>query len=176
MLNIDSALRATMENLKKYEKETIEAERVLDRQFHPAIIKYLEASMSGHHVRSWEITSKKLSVLKKKINIRTEEDPKRVIAWAIAQRVREAREMQGLRQADLAKMTGIARPNIVRIEQGYHVPSLTTLKKIADALRININSLTAQPEVTAEDRLEFTRMAESGMAEWRSQLEEDEKD
>ncbi|MEK6672391.1 MAG: helix-turn-helix transcriptional regulator [Nitrospirota bacterium] len=73
-----------------------------------------------------------------KINIRTEADPKRIIAWAVAQRVREAREKQGLRQDDLARISGIARPNIVRLEQGRHIPTLTTLKKIADALGLDI--------------------------------------
>lgn len=169
MLNIDSTLHSSLKNLKMYEKQTIEAERVLDRQFDPAIIEYMKASVSGYR--------DKQPVLKKKISIRTEEDPKRVIAWAIAQRIREARERQGLRQEDLAKMTGIARPNIVRIEQGRHVPSLTTLRKIADAFHLDISSLTAQPEVTPEDRMKFFEMAESGIAEWGKTLKgEDKKD
>lgn len=161
MLNIDSTL------YRRYEKQAIEAERVLDLQFDPAISDYLNASVSGRHDNQ--------PILKKKITIRTEKDPKRVIAWAIAQRVREARERQGLRQEDLAKMTGIARPNIVRIEQGRHVPSLTTLRKIADALHLDISSLTARPEVTSETRMEFFEMAESGVAEWGKALEEEDR-
>jgi transcriptional regulator with XRE-family HTH domain len=113
----------------------------------------------------------------KKISILTKEAPKRIIAWAIAQRIKEARERQGLRQEDLAKKTGIARPNFVRIEQGRHIPTLTTLKKIADALGLDINSLMAQPAVTEEDRLEFKEMAEAGIDEWARQLKDvDDKD
>lgn len=167
MLNIDSTLHSSLKNIKMYEKQTIEAERVLDHQFDPAIIEYMKASVSGYQ--------DKQPVLKKKITIRREEEPKRVLAWAIAQRVREARERQGLRQEYLAKMTGIARPNIVRIEQGRHVPSLDTLRKIADALRLDISSLTARPEVAKEDRLEFAKMAESGIAGWGKSLEEEDK-
>lgn len=113
----------------------------------------------------------------RKIRIRREEDPKRIIAWAIAQRVREARERQGLTQEALAGKTGIARPNIVRLERGRHIPTLSTLQKIARALSLDINSLMVQPMVTKKDRLGFTEMAEIGLDEWTKQLEdEDVKD
>lgn len=167
MLNVDSTLHSSIKNLKRYEKLANAAGMVLDPQFSPEIIEYMRASVSGY--------PDKQLVLKRKITIRTEEDSKRVIAWAIAQRIREARERQGLRQEDLAKMTGIARPNIARIEQGRHVPSLTTLNKIADALHLDISSLTAQPEVTAKDRREFAEIAESGVAEWGKAIEEEDK-
>lgn len=107
----------------------------------------------------------------RKLHIRTEADPKRIIAWAVAQRVREAREKQGLRQDDLAGISGIARPNIVRLEQGRHLPTLTTLKKIADALGLDINSLMVQPAATRGDKLEFRKIAESGLGEWSEKLE-----
>jgi len=171
MLNIDSMLYYSLKNLRRYKKQTMEAERILDFQFDPAIIKYLIASISGRHFKS----SIKRLVLKKKISIRKEENPNRIIAWAIAQRIREAREQQELRQEDLAKMTGIARPNIVRLEQGHHVPSLTTLRKIADALHLDIKLLTAQPEITSQERHEFTGMSESGIAEWGNTLEEEDR-
>lgn len=167
MLNVDSTLHISMKNLRMYEKLAIEAERVLDLQFNPAVIERIKASVSGHH----KPTPKK----RQRLSIRLEEDPKRAIAWAVAQRVREAREKQGLRQEDIATMTGIARPNIVRIEQGRHVPSLTTLRKIADALRLDINTLTAKPEVAVEDIREFSEMAESGIAEWEKDLEVEDR-
>lgn len=110
----------------------------------------------------------------RKISIRTEENPERIIAWAIAQRIREAREKQGLRQEDLAAKSGIARPNIVRLEQGRHIPTLSTLQKIARALNLNMNSLMAQPVVTQKDRLEFTEMAETDLDEWTKQVEEED--
>lgn len=170
MLNSDSTLHSSIKNLMRYEKEAIDAERFLDRQFAPSIIEYLETFVSGRHI----LIPDKRPVLKKRISVLTEEDPKRVLAWAIAQRVREARERQDLRQEDLAEMTGIARPNIVRIEQGRHVPSLATLRKIADALHLEISSLTAQPEVTVKDRMEFAEMAESGIGGWGKTLEEED--
>lgn len=173
MFNINSALHTSMENLKRYKKQAIEAERILDSQFDPAMIPDLEASVRGRHIRSKEPALGKHPILRRKIRIRTEEDPKKVMAWAIAQRVREAREIQGLRQEDLARMSGIARPNIARIEQGRHVPTFSTLKNIADVLRLDMNRLTAQPEVTPEGRDEFAGMAESGIAEWGKALEEE---
>ena len=174
MLNVNSTLRASMKNLEKYKKQAVEAERILDGQFNPAIIPDLEASARRCHSTGKEPAAGKHIIPKKKIRIRMEEDPKKVMAWAIAQRVRKARETHGLRQEDLAKMSGIARPNIVRIEQGRHVPTFATLKKIADALRLDMNRLTAEPKVAPEDRDEFAGMAESGIAEWGKALEEED--
>ncbi|MBI5194519.1 MAG: helix-turn-helix transcriptional regulator [Nitrospirae bacterium] len=171
MLNIDSMLNSSLKNLSRYKKQTKEAEQILDLQFAPVLIEYLLAAISGRHFS----TSVKRLVLKKKIHIRNEEDPNRVIAWAIAQRIREARERQELRQEDLSKLTGIARPNIVRLEQGCHVPSLTTLRKIAEALHLDITLLTAQPVVNQEEMHEFTGLAESGIAEWGDTLEEEDR-
>ena len=114
------------------------------------------------------------SLPRRKISIRTEEDPERIIVWAIAQRIRESRERQGLRQEDLAVKSGIARPNIVRLEQGRHMPTLSTLQKIARVLYLDMNSLMAQPEVTQKDRLELSEMAETDLAEWAKQVEEED--
>ncbi len=165
-----TTLRISMANLEKYKKQAVEAEKILDRQFDPAVMRRLEAFVTP---RNTAATEAKHSA-SKKIHIRTEEDPKKVMAWAIAQRVREARETHGLRQEDLARMSGIARPNIVRIEQGRHVPTFATLKKIADALRLDMNRLTAEPKVTLEDRDEFAGMAESGIEDWGKALEEED--
>jgi transcriptional regulator with XRE-family HTH domain len=158
----NSELHSIMSDLKRYEKQTEAAKKILDRQFAPSIIHHLGASV---HKRPHKIIK-----MSKKITIRTEEEPKRVMAWAIAQRIREARETRGLRQEDLAKMSGIARPNIVRIERGRHVPTFSTLKKIADALHLDMNRLMAQPVVTPEDMEEFAGLAESGVTGWKKAL------
>ena len=50
----------------------------------------------------------------------------------MAQRIKIAREEQGLNQDELAQKTGIARSNIVRIEKGQHIPTYTTLLKVAN--------------------------------------------
>lgn len=108
------------------------------------------------------------------IRIRLEEDPERIIVWSIAQRVREARERQGLRQEDLAAKAGIARPNIARLEKGTHMPTLSTLQKVASALSIDMTVLTSAPAATVEDRQRFKEMAEAGTDGWRKTLDEED--
>lgn len=172
MLSIESRLTSSLKKQRLCEKQYAAAEPVVESQFNEMVYRRITESLEQS---STSRNKTLLSVHKRKLHIRTEEDPMRVIAWAIAQRIREARERQELRQEDLAKMTGIARPNIVRIEQGRHVPSLATLRKIANALQLEISSLTARPEVTKEDRQEFAEMAESGMGGWGKTLEEEDK-
>jgi len=105
-----------------------------------------------------------------KFSIRTKEEPKRVIAWAVAQRVKVERERQGLRQEDLAERAGIKRPNIARLEKGRHMPSVLTLQKVALALNLDMGSLLAVPMVSVKDMAEFTEMAEAGLEEWKRRL------
>lgn len=166
MFNIDSRLNISLRKQRHYEKQTMEAESVLESQFGESVYR-----------RIIESPCKTLPIRQRKFHIRTKGDPKRIIAWAIAQRVREAREKQGLRQEDLAEKTGIARSNITRLERGRHLPTLPTLQKIARALNLDLNNLMTQPVVTQKDRLEFKEMAEIGIAEWEKQLEDkDTKD
>lgn len=173
MLNINATVQSSEKSWKRYEKMATDAKRILDRQFSAAMFDSLEASISRRHTFSLQ----KQALLKRKIIVRSEEDPARVLAWAVAQRVREARERQGLRQEDLANKAGIARPNIARLEKGIHIPTLTTLRKVAQALNIDINSLMAPTALTPEDKRLFAEMAETGMNEWGENLdEEDAKD
>lgn len=51
-------------------------------------------------------------------------------------RVRELRLQAGLTQAELARRTGIHRPNIARVEAGRHTPSLETLARLAAAIGV----------------------------------------
>lgn len=51
-------------------------------------------------------------------------------------RVRELRMAAGLTQAELARRTGIHRPNIARVEAGRHTPSLETLARLAAAIGV----------------------------------------
>jgi len=113
------------------------------------------------------------SLRRRKFTIRTEEDHKRVISWAVGQRVRMERERQGLRQEDLADKAGIKRPNIARLEKGRHMPSVPTLQKIAQALNLDMAALMSVPSV--KDMTEFTELAEVGIAEWGNQLEEEDR-
>lgn len=52
-------------------------------------------------------------------------------------RLRQLRLDNGLTQAELARRTGIHRPNIARVEAGRHTPSLDTLARIADAIGVS---------------------------------------
>ncbi len=51
-------------------------------------------------------------------------------------RLRALRLAAGLTQAELARRTGIHRPNIARVEAGRHTPSLETLARIAKAIGV----------------------------------------
>lgn len=52
-------------------------------------------------------------------------------------RLRELRLAAGLTQAELARRTGIHRPNIARVEAGRHTPSLETLSRLAGAIGVS---------------------------------------
>jgi len=51
-------------------------------------------------------------------------------------RLRTLRKQAGLTQAELARRTGIHRPNIARVEAGRHTPSLETLSRLANAIGV----------------------------------------
>jgi DNA-binding XRE family transcriptional regulator len=51
-------------------------------------------------------------------------------------RLKELRLEAGLTQAELARRTGIHRPNIARVEAGRHTPSLETLSRLATAIGV----------------------------------------
>lgn len=51
-------------------------------------------------------------------------------------RLRKLRLEAGLTQAELARRTGIHRPNIARVEAGRHTPSLETLTRLATAIGV----------------------------------------
>ena len=58
-------------------------------------------------------------------------------------RIRETRTAQGLSLEQLARLTGISAPALSLIETGKRDPRLTTLKRIAEALRVPITALIA---------------------------------
>jgi transcriptional regulator with XRE-family HTH domain len=49
----------------------------------------------------------------------------------------------GLTQAELARRTGIHRPNIARVEAGRHTPSLETLARLAAAIGVSTTRVLA---------------------------------
>lgn len=54
----------------------------------------------------------------------------------LGKRIRELRLAAGLTQAEVARRTGIHRPNIARVEAGRHTPSLETLTRLAQAIGV----------------------------------------
>jgi DNA-binding XRE family transcriptional regulator len=61
----------------------------------------------------------------------------------LGQRLRALRLAAGLTQAELARRTGIHRPNIARVEAGRHTPSLETLARLAAAIGISTTRVLA---------------------------------
>lgn len=74
---------------------------------------------------------------------------KKLLADA-GKRIREVRAAQGLNLEQLARLTGISAPALSLIETGKRDPRLTTLKRIADALRVSPAKLIADGSDTTE--------------------------
>lgn len=63
-------------------------------------------------------------------------DPGEMNGQKLGARIRSLRLAAGLTQAELARRTGIHRPNIARVEAGRHTPSLETLARLAAAIGV----------------------------------------
>jgi len=59
----------------------------------------------------------------------------------IGQRVKTLRKERGLTQAQLAKMSGVKRPNISRLEIGTHVPGILLIERLAESLQVKTSDL-----------------------------------
>jgi len=61
---------------------------------------------------------------------------------SIAQNVKEKRKQSGLSQDKLSKLAGVAYNTVVKIESGENPnPTIDTLRKIANALKIGVDDL-----------------------------------
>lgn len=60
------------------------------------------------------------------------------LAFEIGQMVVEARIIRGLTQTELAQLVGTKQSGIARLENGYKLPSLRFLEKIAKALKTEL--------------------------------------
>jgi len=52
--------------------------------------------------------------------------------------VRDLRLHLGLSQSELSRRTGIARPNLSRVESGKHSPNMETIGRISQGLKVNL--------------------------------------
>ena len=67
--------------------------------------------------------------------------PPEILAALLGSGIRTLREARGWTQADLARATGIRRPNIARLERGSALPNLATLHRVACGLETSLESL-----------------------------------
>lgn len=63
------------------------------------------------------------------------------MASRLAKRLKELRAERGLTQAALAKRAGVTLSYIGRLEIGRHDPQLSTLRKLAKALKVPMAEL-----------------------------------
>lgn len=59
----------------------------------------------------------------------------------IAMRLKQLRAKRGWTQEQLAEKAGINRGYLARLETGRHDPTITTLEKLAKALRVKVAAL-----------------------------------
>jgi transcriptional regulator with XRE-family HTH domain len=78
------------------------------------------------------------------------DDAEKKLLMYVGHRIRESRAAQGLSLEQLARLTGISAPALSLIETGKRDPRLTTLKRIADALRAPLATIIADGSQTAE--------------------------
>jgi transcriptional regulator with XRE-family HTH domain len=171
--NIEKDIEASYKRQSIYQKQSAKAVLILDKEFSESV--HLNLIKINKSLGFSKPSASKDATKNKNISVRRAETPNKIIAWAVAQRIKIAREEQGLNQDELARKTGIARPNIVRIEKGRHMPTYTTLLKVANVLNLDINHLLAKPSVSTQDMAEFAKMAELGIDEWSKQLDAEDK-
>ena len=73
------------------------------------------------------------------------DDAENTLLADAGRRIRETRGGQGLSLEQLARLTGISAPALSLIETGKRDPRLTTLNRIAGALRVPLAALIADP-------------------------------
>jgi transcriptional regulator with XRE-family HTH domain len=71
-------------------------------------------------------------------------------AGAIAENLRKVRETRGLSLDQLAELTGVSKSMLRQIETGKSSPTITTIWKIANGLRISFTALLRKPEIRVE--------------------------
>ncbi len=63
------------------------------------------------------------------------------IGKRLAMRLKQLRKQRGLTQAQLAKKMGLSHGYLARLEIGMHDPPLSTLAKLAKALKVSVAEL-----------------------------------
>lgn len=63
------------------------------------------------------------------------------ISKKLGQNIKRIREQKGMTQGDICRALNLDRGYISSIENGKRNPTLSTLKKLADALKISVDEL-----------------------------------
>jgi len=93
------------------------------------------------------------------------------IAGRLARNVRQLREARGLTQEQMAKLSGVPRATWSHLESGAGNPTLGVLHKVAIALQVPIEELTAAPrEIGRLYRRQELRVERRGEVALRSLL------
>lgn len=82
-------------------------------------------------------------------NVQSLQDAITDYTQGVAAAVRSRRQLLGLTQAEMARRTGIARPNICRIESGKHTPAIETLARLCAAFGCTVGELFASASAGA---------------------------
>jgi transcriptional regulator with XRE-family HTH domain len=78
------------------------------------------------------------------------------------QRLRDARAQAGLNLHQLARLCGISAPALSLIETGKRDPRLTTLSRIAKALRLPLAEVLAPPAVSNDPSADPSQTSAGG--------------
>jgi transcriptional regulator with XRE-family HTH domain len=68
--------------------------------------------------------------------------------------LRKLRELRGMTQAEMGARAGIGSASVSHFETGQRVPSLDSLVKLADALRVTVDALLGRAPVENSARVD----------------------
>ena len=71
----------------------------------------------------------------------------------LAARLRATREALGLTQEDVSRATGIAAPNLSKIENGRSDPQISTRMRILDAMNLTVEFVPRNAPISLQDVL-----------------------
>jgi len=75
-----------------------------------------------------------------------------ISSYSLPDRIQYIRqELRHLTQSELAKLSGVSQSTVAQVEKGKKDPSISTLKKIAEALDVHLAVLFASDDVHVFD-------------------------
>lgn len=73
------------------------------------------------------------------------------VNFAVAQNIKRLREKQKLSMDELSRLSGVSKSMLAQIERGDGNPTLSSLWKIANGMRVPFDALTARPKPDLSD-------------------------